>query len=88
MENVTAIVETCKNTDPKLPGSKLSAYMDLLGITISKLSELTFLEENELEDILTNRTPWESVDPVDQFLICSALRCLSRRVESGFGLAT
>lgn len=73
MENTTVTAETYKNTDPELPGSKLSAYMDSLGITISKISELTFLEENELEDILTNRTPWESVDPVDQFLICSAL---------------
>lgn len=73
MENTTVTTETHKNADPELPGSKLSAYMDSRGITIPKLSELTFLEENKLEDILTNRTPWESVDPVDQFLICSAL---------------
>ena len=73
MENTTVTAETHKNADPELPGSKLSAYMDSRGITIQKLSELTFLEENELENILTNRTPWESVDTVDQFLICSAL---------------
>lgn len=73
MENTTVTTETHKNADPELPGSKLSAYMDSRGITIPKLSELTFLEENKLEDILTNRTPWESVDSVDQFLICSAL---------------
>lgn len=83
MENTTVTAETYKNTDPELPGSKLSAYMDSLGITISKLSELTFLEENELEDILTNRTPWESVDPVDQFLICSALDYLGGRNKNG-----
>lgn len=56
-------------------GSELQDRMDLLGINVSTLSEITFMDEEIISDIIENRLSYEDVDEFDMSLICSALHC-------------
>lgn len=56
-------------------GSELQDRMNLLGIDISALSEITFMDEEMISDIIENRIFYEDVDEFDMSLICSALHC-------------
>lgn len=56
-------------------GSELRDRMDLLGIDVSALSEITFMDEETINGIIENRISYEDVDEFDMSLICSALHC-------------
>ena len=56
-------------------GSELQDRMNLLGIDVSTLSEMTFMDEDVLKDILNNKQAYEDIDEFDLSLICSALHC-------------
>ena len=56
-------------------GSELQDRMNLLGINVSALSEITFMDEETISDIIENRLSYEDVDEFDMSLICSALHC-------------
>ena len=56
-------------------GSELQERMNLLGINVSALSEITFMDEETIRDIIENRLSYEDVDEFDMSLICSALHC-------------
>ncbi|MBQ1394158.1 MAG: hypothetical protein IIY81_11655 [Lachnospiraceae bacterium] len=56
-------------------GSELQDRMNLLGIDISALSEITFMDEKIISGIIEDRIPYEDVDEFDMSLICSALHC-------------
>lgn len=56
-------------------GSELRDRMDLLGIDISTLSNITFLDEDDIRDIVNNKLAFEEIDEFDLSLICSALHC-------------
>ena len=56
-------------------GSELQDRMNLLGIDVSALSEITFMDEETICDIIENRISYEDVDEFDMSLICSALHC-------------
>ena len=56
-------------------GSELQDRMNLLGINVSALSEITFMDEDTIRDIIENRLSYEDVDEFDMSLICSALHC-------------
>ena len=56
-------------------GSELQDRMNLLGIDVSALSEITFMDEETISDIIENRISYEDVDEFDMSLICSALHC-------------
>ena len=73
---------------PKLPGSRLSAYMDQLGVTVLELSACTGMEEAVLWDILNDKTPWNEVAPFDQFLLHSALFCQPWQVRDEHAATT
>ena len=54
-------------------GSELQDRMNLLGIDVSALSEITFMDEETICDIIENRISYEDVDEFDMSLICSYL---------------
>ena len=56
-------------------GSELQDRMNLLSIDVSTLSEITFMDEETISDIIENRISYEDVDEFDMSLICSALHC-------------
>lgn len=56
-------------------GSELRDRMDLLGINISTLSEMTFMDEDAINDIITDKMAYEDVEEFDMSLICNALHC-------------
>lgn len=56
-------------------GSELQDRMALLGIDVSTLSEMTFMDEEIIGDIIDNRLAYEEIDEFDLSLICSALHC-------------
>lgn len=56
-------------------GSELQDRMDLLGIDVSALSEMAFMDEDVINDIIEDRISYEDVDEFDMSLICSALHC-------------
>lgn len=56
-------------------GSELQDRMDLLGIDISTLSNITFLDEDVISDIINDKFSFEEIDEFDLSLICSALHC-------------
>lgn len=56
-------------------GNELRDRMNLLGIDISALSEMTFMDEETLKEILTDKQAYEEIDEFDLSLICSALHC-------------
>lgn len=56
-------------------GNELCDRMNLLGIDISALSEMTFMDEETLKEILTDKQAYEEIDEFDLSLICSALHC-------------
>lgn len=56
-------------------GSELQGRMDLLGIDISTLSNITFLAEDVISDIINDKFSLEEIDEFDLSLICSALHC-------------
>lgn len=56
-------------------GSELQDRMDLLGIDISTLSNITFLDEDVISDIINDKFSFEEIDEFDLTLICSALHC-------------
>ena len=56
-------------------GSELQDRMNLLGIDISTLSELTFIDEDIINGIINNESAYEEIDEFDLSLICSALHC-------------
>lgn len=59
----------------KYIGRELQDRMDLLGIDVSTLAEITFMDEETISDIIENRISYEDVDEFDVSLICSALHC-------------
>ena len=64
-------------------GSELQDRMNLLGIDISTLSEITFMDEETISDIIENRISYEEVDEFDMALICRALHCDSQYFIDG-----
>lgn len=56
-------------------GSELQDRMNLLGINISTLSEMTFIDEESISDIIGDESAYEEIDEFDLSLICSALHC-------------
>ena len=56
-------------------GSELQDRMNLLGIDASSLAEITFMDEEIINDIIENRIAYEEVDEFNMSLICSALHC-------------
>lgn len=56
-------------------GSELQDRMNLLGIDISTLSEMTFIDEEVISSIINNESAYEEIDEYDLSLICSALHC-------------
>ena len=59
----------------KYIGSELQDRMNLLGIDVSTLAEITFMDEETISDIIENRVSYEDIDEFDMSLICSALHC-------------
>lgn len=59
-------------------GNEMQDRMNLLGIDVSTLSDMTFMDEDALNQILNNRLAYENVDEFDLSLICNALHCDSR----------
>lgn len=56
-------------------GSELQDRMNLLGIDISTLSEMTFMDEEVISDIINNKSSYEEIEEFDLLLICNALHC-------------
>ena len=56
-------------------GSELQDRMNLLGIDVSALSEITFMDEETISDVIENKISYEDVDEFDMSLICGALHC-------------
>ena len=56
-------------------GGELRNRMELLGISISALSEMTFIDEDVINDIIANKLAYEDIDEFDMSLICSTLHC-------------
>lgn len=56
-------------------GRELQDRMNLLNIDVSTLSEIVFMDEETISDIIENRISYEDVDEFDMSLICSALHC-------------
>ena len=56
-------------------GSELQDRMNLLGIDVSALSEMTFMDEDAINNIIANKYAYEDIDEFDMSLICSALHC-------------
>lgn len=56
-------------------GNELQDRMSLLGIDISALSEMTFMDEEVIDNIIKNKTAYEDIDEFDLSLICNALHC-------------
>lgn len=56
-------------------GNELRDRMNLLGIDVSALSEITFMDEEILEEILSDKQAYEEIDGFDLSLLCSALHC-------------
>ena len=56
-------------------GSELQDRMNLLGISISTLSEMAFIDEEVISDIINDEVAYEEIDEFDLALICSALHC-------------
>ncbi len=56
-------------------GSVLQDRMNLLGINISTLSEITFIDEESISNIISDKSSYEEIDEFDLLLICSALHC-------------
>lgn len=56
-------------------GSELQDRMNLLGINVSTLSEMTFMDKDIISDIIENRLLYEDIDEFDMLLICNALHC-------------
>ena len=56
-------------------GSELQDRMILLGINVSALSEMTFMDEDAINDIISDKLSYEEIDEFDMSLICSALHC-------------
>ena len=59
-------------------GSELQDRMNLLGIGSSALSEITFMDEETISDIIKNKISYEDIDEFDMSLICSVLHCDAR----------
>lgn len=56
-------------------GRELQDRMNLLGIDVSTLSEMTFIDRDVIEDILNGNLAYEDIDEFDMALICNALHC-------------
>lgn len=56
-------------------GSVLKDRMEMLGVDISALSEITFIDKGVMRDIVEDRIVYEDVDEFDMSLICRALHC-------------
>ncbi len=56
-------------------GYELKNRMDMLGIDVSALSEMTFMDEDVIRDIIADTLAYEEIDEFDMSLICSALHC-------------
>ena len=56
-------------------GSELQDRMNLLGIDVSTLSKMTFMDEEIISDIVNNKSAYEDIAEFDLSLICSALHC-------------
>lgn len=59
-------------------GDELRNRMDLLSIDVSALSEMTFIDEDVINDIIDNKLAYEEIDEFDLSLICNALHCDTR----------
>lgn len=56
-------------------GNELQDRMNLLGMDVSALSKMTFVDEDTIKDILTDKLAYEEIEEFDMSLICSALHC-------------
>lgn len=64
-------------------GSELQDRMNMLGISVSTLSDMTFVDEEIINDIINNKSAFEEIDESDFSLICSALHCDARYFVDG-----
>ena len=64
-------------------GSELQDRMDLLGIDISTLSNMTFLDEAVISNIINDKSAFEEIDEFDLSLICNALHCDTQYFVNG-----
>ena len=56
-------------------GNELQDRMDLLGLDTSTLSDITFVDEEVINEIINNKLKYEEIDEFELALICSALHC-------------
>lgn len=56
-------------------GHILKNRMDMLGISIFDLSEITFINKDIIQAIVENKRAYEEIDVFDLSLICNALHC-------------
>ena len=64
-------------------GSELQDRMDLLGIDISTLSNMAFLDETVISNIINDKFAFEEIDEFDLSLICNALHCDTQYFVNG-----
>lgn len=56
--------------------------MKTFGITTDQLSELTFMQKEDIQDIIKGHIKPEQIDEFDLALICSALHCTEEMLMS------
>lgn len=56
-------------------GGELQERMNLLGISVSNLSDKAFMSEDMIQDIIENKIAYEEMDEFDLSLLSSALHC-------------
>ena len=64
-------------------GNVLQERIDLLGIDVSTLSKMTFMDEEVINDVINNKFAFEEIDEFDLSLICSALHCDAQYFVNG-----
>lgn len=56
-------------------GNALKRRMDMLEINAATLTEMTFMDECLIRNIINNKIPYEKIDKFDMALICNLLHC-------------
>lgn len=56
-------------------GADLRDRMNMLGVEVSALSEMTFVDEKIISEVLSDKRAYEEIDEFDLLLICRALHC-------------
>lgn len=56
-------------------GKDMQERMNLLGLTADEVADKAFMEKENIEAIIQNKTALEEIDEFDLSLICSVLHC-------------